>query len=395
MTFPCSARRTARRCLPMLLTLIALGARAEVTITFGGDLNLNSSRQAPRTDGALKNGELYPFDALFAGVHGLLTGEINFANVETVISDRTDLPPTAGEFVFTSHPNALRAAARAGLNLFNLSNNHIGDHGLAGIEETLRNLDSVSHSSTVAFSGLAQDRESALRPTVIDVHRPEGHYRVAIISLTALSNAPAQAESNRAGTLYLRDSRDRHEALAALADIQADYKIISLHGGIENVAQVDPGEPELYRQLLAEGDADLILGHHPHRARPVERVGNKLIFYSLGNFLMLGAADLTPLRNPDNYGLFGKLHLSWDARAHRLVAQAVEAIPLTEMQLEPRTLSPRESALRIQVLNTAAKSELGEGGVIFQLDSQGHGVLCLGSNPEARAAAVCRSTQAR
>jgi poly-gamma-glutamate synthesis protein (capsule biosynthesis protein) len=63
-----------------------------------------------------------------------------------------------------------------------------------------------------------------------------------------------------------------------------DYVIVSLHWGEEFVDRPSTAEVEHARSLIDAG-ADLLVGHHPHVVRPLERHGKGLIAYSLGNFV--------------------------------------------------------------------------------------------------------------
>jgi poly-gamma-glutamate capsule biosynthesis protein CapA/YwtB (metallophosphatase superfamily) len=370
------------------LLAAAPAARAELSLTFGGDMNFNASRVAPRADGAKKGGKLYSFKSLLAGIAPFIDGDINFANVETVVSDR-DLPDTRGTFVFNSHPNSIRAAHDAGFNLFNLANNHIGDHGRTGMDETLRNMTALQKERGFQWGGLGADRREALEPTVFSVTTATGTYRIAFLAMTGVANTPSQATDDRPGVLYLRDPQDFKDAMKKMAAVRADYKILSFHWGTEGKATLDSGQRALYQRALKEGDADLILGHHPHRVRPVEHVNGKVIFYSLGNYLMLGAANINGQSDTLDYGLLGKLHLEWDPAKKRLVAQAAEAIPIYDMHLAPKALGTSEAARRVKALNTVGKGQLGDENVDFRVNRKGFGSACLGNLPGPRAQVIC------
>ena len=63
-------------------------AAREVVITFGGDVSANRSRVAPEPGGTRFGRRLVRFGEWTAKIRPLLNGDINFINLETVISPR-------------------------------------------------------------------------------------------------------------------------------------------------------------------------------------------------------------------------------------------------------------------------------------------------------------------
>jgi hypothetical protein len=57
-----------------------------------------------------------------------------------------------------------------------------------------------------------------------------------------------------------------------------------MHWGVEYAANAGPHQQELAHKLVDAG-ADLILGHHPHVIQALEIYNNRLIAYSLGDFV--------------------------------------------------------------------------------------------------------------
>ncbi len=74
-----------------------------------------------------------------------------------------------------------------------------------------------------------------------------------------------------------------------VADVRAvrptcDILVVSLHWGDEFIDRPSPADVQLAHAIVDAG-ADLIVGHHPHVLRGVERYGRGWIVYSLGNFV--------------------------------------------------------------------------------------------------------------
>jgi poly-gamma-glutamate capsule biosynthesis protein CapA/YwtB (metallophosphatase superfamily) len=90
---------------------------------------------------------------------------------------------------------------------------------------------------------------------------------------------------------------------------------VVVHWG-ENYRPVDRWQKTIGRAAIDLG-ADVVIGHHPHQAQPVELYKGKPIVYSLGNF-----AFGTIGRNSMRFGMGAALHLEKGKIA------AVEFIPL-------------------------------------------------------------------
>ncbi len=72
-------------------------------------------------------------------------------------------------------------------------------------------------------------------------------------------------------------------AVVARAAAESDLVIVLAHWGVEYYP-VTERQGALARELVAAG-GDLIIGHGPHVLQPLERMGDALVAYSLGNFL--------------------------------------------------------------------------------------------------------------
>ncbi len=64
----------------------------------------------------------------------------------------------------------------------------------------------------------------------------------------------------------------------------ADVVVVILHAGTEYASEPSPDQVAVARAAVDAG-ADLVVGHHPHVTQTVERYGDGLIVYSLGDAL--------------------------------------------------------------------------------------------------------------
>ena len=63
-----------------------------------------------------------------------------------------------------------------------------------------------------------------------------------------------------------------------------DFVIVSMHAGIE-YEHLSAKDQQKFARAAVDAGADLVIGHHPHVVQEMEKYKDKLIFYSLGNFI--------------------------------------------------------------------------------------------------------------
>ena len=79
-------------------------------------------------------------------------------------------------------------------------------------------------------------------------------------------------------------SADRAKSdIEKIKDI-ADVIIVSMHWGVEDYNTITESQKQIAEYLSSLG-VDLIIGSHPHVVQPVERIGDTIVIYSLGNFI--------------------------------------------------------------------------------------------------------------
>ncbi|HEV7463864.1 MAG TPA: CapA family protein [Methyloceanibacter sp.] len=352
-----------------------------LTIVLVGDTGFNPSDAAVDVKGIHNGKAVMSFPDTLAGISRDIDGDLAFANVETVVTDRNDLSPESkgkdAPFHFRSHPAALKALMDVGFNMFALANNHAFDYGAPGIEETLYHFAVANAGRAIAYAGIGSNFEEALHPSCLDLDGT----RVAFSAIGIITGDQPQyrAGPKSAGQASYRNRPDFEAVMDKLVAIPADYRILSINYGLEGRVVPDDRQLADWRGFAAEEKGiDLIVGHHPHVAQGVELDGKSLIFYGLGNFLHPGTAEMTRFGLCRDYGLMAKVHLARADGSWRV--EAIEAIPLTNTQTRPeRFASPEESKKRIYALNHLGAG-LGDGknakGVRFTPQADGSGLYC-------------------
>ncbi|MBM4370129.1 MAG: CapA family protein [Deltaproteobacteria bacterium] len=338
----------------VLLALLGLASSAgagdlDLTLVAVGDVGLNRHRVNVHEDGMDLWGKRVPFDVMTRHIGRYLDGDINFCNLETVVTDRNDLPVTDKTYNFRTHPNAVKVLLKAGFNLFSTANNHVGDYGAEGITETRKWLDAIGRKGRLHHAGAGRDEAEAATPAIFTVKG----VRVAFAAVSI----GVRATKSRAGVI---STHSPDPALKALRDAKADLRILSMHAGTERALVPVAYQKTLARRAISDFGVDVVIGHHPHVVQGIERYGNGLIFYSLGNFALRGARNMgsdKELRGTGDYGLLVRLDLRVNPRKGTVTFRRLEGVPVFDMHEGPHPFrKAADAAARIEVLNRLSKA---------------------------------------
>jgi poly-gamma-glutamate synthesis protein (capsule biosynthesis protein) len=368
-----------------------------VTIVLTGDVGLNSSNQPVDPRGGNKGG-FHTWAEMTAAIARDIDGDLNFMNLETIVTDRNDLAADnkgqTGPFNFRMHPEGLKHLVAQRFNLISLANNHSMDYGVPGLRETLRHVGALAGRGVLAAAGAGLNREEASRPHAVEVKGSAIGF--AAIGIVTNNLERHRAGPDRPGQIAYRFDEDFAEVRRRLLAQAAGYRILSIHYGYEGRVRTDDLQIRQWRGEAALADGiDLIVGHHAHVVRGVELAGKSLIFYGLGNFLHLGTANMTNNDICRNYGLMARVHLRKGAQG-RLELRAVEAIPVTDTHFRPRRLAGAQGTARIHALNylgsTLDDPASKARGMRFTPRSDGSGLYCLpgAEKDPGRVGALCR-----
>ena len=233
------------------------------TLLAGGDVLMERSERLG----------LDPFQSIEPA---LGSADISVVNVEMAISDRGT--PHDKTYVFRAPPFAARRIAAGGVRIANLANNHAMDYGGDALADTIDLLEGAG----VATIGAGRDIDEAYRYRILTT---DGGVSVAFVgaSLIVPSNFAAGSSTPGVASAHSPDlARVLDTVRAAVA--AADAVVAIVHWGIERDPCPDDAQRSLARQLLDAG-ADAVIGHHPHVLQPVVFTGEKLVAFSLGNFI--------------------------------------------------------------------------------------------------------------
>ena len=237
--------------------------------------------------------KLPPHDGghLFRNVKERLKGaDIVFGNLEGPLLDEGASIKCVGReasetcYTFRMPTRYVGRLAEAGFNVVSTANNHILDFGVEGERSTMTTLQGASiqpaggkriarfcvAGKRVAVAGFSFSRSDSPHPSVLDI---PGARRVV---------KELKAEN--------------------------DIVIVSFHAGPEGIdalhvaagseffAGEQRGETRRFAHEMVEAGADFLIGHGPHVLRGFEVYKNKLIAYSLGNFMTYAGINTQGVR---------------------------------------------------------------------------------------------------
>ena len=244
----------------------ARSVKNKTSLAFTGDIGFDRYMSGRWTD----------TDLLSPEVLGFLRGADHvIVNVEgpVVAQPENTVSSGAQQLLHSIDPAALSVLENCGADIWNVCNNHIMDAGPMGLESTLR----FAREKGACTIGAGMDLAEAMRPVILDEAGGIGLFGVGY------QRACRPAGEEKPGCL----SWSNMEAIGqVIREIKSHCRwcIVVAHGGEEFTALPSPYTRDRYLAYLEMG-ADIVVSHHPHVPMNYERVGEKLIFYSLGNFI--------------------------------------------------------------------------------------------------------------
>ena len=157
-----------------------------------------------------------------------------------------------------------------------LANNHIMDHGVLGLKDTISSLE----QNHIRYFGCGTIEDNCNNPTYLET---DG-LKIALLGYVCPSTNPIFAEKAGCGVMQNNYKKIQEDILAARLG-HADRIIVCFHWGAEEVYQPKPEDIKTARGIIDVG-ADIVIGHHSHCVQPIEIYKGKHIFYGLGNCIM-------------------------------------------------------------------------------------------------------------
>jgi poly-gamma-glutamate synthesis protein (capsule biosynthesis protein) len=336
----------------VLLCAVVITLRAQdqsssrqIRVLAFGDVNLGRAVGQKLLQGDLE----YPFALVqdtLSRAHAVLV------NLESQLSDQggqTQHPQF--DLIFCGPPEGAFTLKGANISVVSTANNHAYDYGIRGLRETIDNL----RAAGVLFTGTAEDSVSRFPPAILDIDS----IRIGFVAYTKFVNLKGPWQ----GRIALFDELMARQAISELRH-DADFVIASYHSDVEYSDRPTASARKDMKALVDAG-ADVVIGHHPHYVQGIERYQNKLIFYSLGNFVFY-----QPRREWTQRGLGIELRLAKSPRGVAL--EDVRLLPVRAGLQPSFSLTRSEEQAFIERLKKLSTVEIQEinGSWFTQIDPQ-------------------------
>jgi poly-gamma-glutamate synthesis protein (capsule biosynthesis protein) len=226
-----------------------------------------------------RNDFLWPFRPT---IDYLKSGDLLFTDLEAPLVAGC-VRFNAGFKPFCGDPRFIDGLTYAGVNVANLSNNHLTNYGQPGTDSTIKLL--TDHGIQPAGLGLI-------------AHLTVKGVRFAFLGFSGVGVRVDPAELKRE---------------IAVARPTADVVVVQFHWGKEYVLTpqatsdgIAPDDPKVIGRLAVDDGADLVIGNHPHAVQGVEIYRGRLIAYAHGNFVFDQMWTPDPGQEDPRNGVIGK-----------------------------------------------------------------------------------------
>jgi poly-gamma-glutamate synthesis protein (capsule biosynthesis protein) len=264
-------------------TEIILSSAGDCTI--GYDNNLAYANSLPHVLSKHRNDYSY----FFKNVSEIFKADdITTVNLETTFTNAT--AKARKKFTFKASPAYAKSLALGSIEGVNISNNHIHDYLDKGFKDTI---------TSVKKEGINYFGEDNRWLTQVNGNK------IAFLGYVAFNNDTTFLENIKSDINELK----KHGYTV----------VINFHFGDENSYHPNNIQEHVAHYAIDHG-ADLIIGHHSHVIQGIEKYKNRIIAYSLGNFVFGGNA------NPKDKDTF-ILQTKFIFKNNKLTSYGIKAIP--------------------------------------------------------------------
>ena len=229
------------------------------------------------------------------------------ANVEAPMTSAAG--GSGGSISHANPPESIVRLNDLNANIWNLANNHAMDCGPEGVSDTI----ALAEANGIRHFGAGMNEEHAGR--IVELDEAGGIGMFGVVYYKDFLKAGA----DKPGCLTY-DEPEKIKAIIEKIKARNRWCVLVVHGGEEFASMPLPYVRRLYHKFLEYG-ADVIVSHHSHTVQNYEIVGDKMIFYSLGNLVC--DTDYQRLQKHTQEGMLIRLSFdeekyTWDFHATKI-----------------------------------------------------------------------------
>jgi poly-gamma-glutamate capsule biosynthesis protein CapA/YwtB (metallophosphatase superfamily)/cell wall-associated NlpC family hydrolase len=213
----------------------------------------------------------------------LKDADITFGNLEGCFLDKGGYQKSCKSncYFFRMPDRYVNYLVDAGYDLINIANNHMGDFGAPGRENTMK----VLREAGLNYAGL----ENVCETSIFEINGTKYGF---------CGFAP------NSGTVKINNIANAKKIVTQLKS-ECDIVIVSFHGGAEGKGNnrvtrktetfygENRGNVYEFAHAVIDAGADIVFGHGPHVVRAAELYNDRFIIYSMGNFCTSGSFTIS------------------------------------------------------------------------------------------------------
>lgn len=263
-----------------------------IKISFIGDLIL-LKKQIEYNDLNNINNYDYIFNDLKDSIRnsdytiGILEGPIADKSLGYTNSNFDDNPK---KLLFNFPIEFASSIKNSGIDLVNISNNHLLDKNIVGVKNTMANLDKINLDYTGAYLNKNDKKKNRIKYVNIK------GVKLAVISYTYGINYHTEKQlldnynyltsylSDPESIYFKRVKRQVENDFKIAKKNNSDLIIVMPHMGTQFSHKQDYYQ-NIWNKIFVDNGANIILGDHSHAVQPLEYNRNTLIINSPGNFI--------------------------------------------------------------------------------------------------------------
>jgi len=219
--------------------------------------------------------------------------DLNIVDLESPLTKSTKGMAKTGP-VLKSIPESIHLLNYLSVHLVAMSNNHIMDYGINGLNDTIL----TCKKAEIDIVGVGKNITESRKPFFTKIKQK----KIAIINISENEFSSTYGEYPGANPLNIIDNY--HDIVKVKNHV--DWIFVLYHGGNEFYELPSPRVKKTCRFFVDAG-ADAVIMHHTHAYSGYEIYDKTPIFYGLGNFNFEWEGRVN---NPWNYGYTVRFQLS-------------------------------------------------------------------------------------